>query len=231
MFNAGTLYAALDQPDAAFAWLVRARESGFDTTQVGIDPDAAVLEDDPRWAWLFPTAAAYDDPFVEDYRIVQEWRGEAEGGAFGWIARNIGDVDGDGTPDVTTSAPNLGRQAGRVYVYSSATGELLWTRDGEAGDRLGLGIEAAGDVDADGIPDVVAGAPGAGEAYVLSGVDGATLLTFREEGERDVFGRKVSDVGDVDGDGVVDFLLTSAWSAVNGTRSGRMFIVAGKLER
>lgn len=34
-------------------------------------------------------------------------------------------------------------------------------------------------------------------------------------------------VGDVDGDGVIDFLVTSAWSAINGGRSGRMFIISG----
>jgi hypothetical protein len=33
---------------------------------------------------------------------------------------------------------------------------------------------------------------------------------------------------DVDGDGAIDFLLTSAWSAINGTRSGRMYVVSGR---
>ena len=37
----------------------------------------------------------------------------------------------------------------------------------------------------------------------------------------------LADAGDVGGDGRLDFLLTSAWSAINGGRSGRMFIVAG----
>jgi len=35
-------------------------------------------------------------------------------------------------------------------------------------------------------------------------------------------------MGDIDGDGTIDFLLTSAWSAINGSRSGRMYILAGK---
>lgn len=228
MFDAGTLYAALGDPDAAFAWLVRARESGFDTTRVGIDPDAAPLEEDPRWAWLFPTGEEFADPFVEDYRILEEWRGEAKNGSFGWIARNVGDVDGDGIADVTTSAPDLSERAGRVYVYSSGTGELLWTRDGEPGDRLGIGIEAAGDVDADGVPDVIAGAPGAGEAHVFSGVDGTTLLTFREEGEGDVFGRKVGDVGDVDGDGHDDVLVGAPGHDEAGEDAGAAYVYSGR---
>jgi hypothetical protein len=33
-------------------------------------------------------------------------------------------------------------------------------------------------------------------------------------------------IGDVDGDGDVDFLLTAAWSGVHGNHSGRIFIVS-----
>src|SRR5450432_1649343 len=50
-----------------------------------------------------------------------EWRGEAANDQFGWIARNIGDVDGDGIADVVTSAPTHGAggsNAGKIYVYS-----------------------------------------------------------------------------------------------------------------
>jgi len=32
----------------------------------------------------------------------------------------------------------------------------------------------------------------------------------------------------VDGDGVVDLLVTSSWSNVNGFRSGRMFVISGR---
>jgi len=38
-------------------------------------------------------------------------------------------------------------------------------------------------------------------------------------------------VGDVDGDGVTDYLVTSAWSGVNGLRSGRTFIVSGAVPK
>jgi hypothetical protein len=34
-------------------------------------------------------------------------------------------------------------------------------------------------------------------------------------------------MGDVDGDGHIDWLVTSAWSAVTGSRSGRMYIISG----
>jgi hypothetical protein len=37
-------------------------------------------------------------------------------------------------------------------------------------------------------------------------------------------------MGDVDGDGAGDLLVTSAWSFVNGPRSGRVYVVAGRRE-
>lgn len=36
------------------------------------------------------------------------------------------------------------------------------------------------------------------------------------------------NLGDVDGDGAIDFLITSAWSGVNGFQSGRVFVIAGE---
>jgi hypothetical protein len=33
-------------------------------------------------------------------------------------------------------------------------------------------------------------------------------------------------MGDVDGDGAIDFLITSAWSGIRGFHSGRMFIIS-----
>ncbi len=232
MYNAACSYARLGKNDEAFALLGRVRDTNhFDLTQITFDPDLESIKDDPRVATLMPGPGDFDRPFVEPSRIVQEWRGEGAGGAFGWIARNIGDVDGDGADDVTTSAPNLnvdGEWAGRVYVYSGRTGRKLWTRSGEPGDRLGLGIEAAGDTNADGIPDVVAGAPGAGKAYVYSGRDGKILLTLEEKQEGELFGRTVSDVGDVDRDGHADVLVGAPGNDEAGEDAGRAAVYSGK---
>jgi hypothetical protein len=38
-------------------------------------------------------------------------------------------------------------------------------------------------------------------------------------------------MGDVDGDGTVDFLITSAWSAVKRYHSGRVFIISSGVHR
>jgi len=208
--------AGRGQLTEAFEMLLEVKtHNTVDLTALAAQPRAARITGHERYAELLPSVEEYEHPFAEDVRILREWRAEAPGGAFGWIARNIGDVDGDGIADFVTSAPNLESNRGRVYVYSSGSGERLWSADGSAaGDRLGVGIEAAGDVNADGIPDVVAGAPGAGRAFVYSGRDGAPLLTL--SGAVDMaFGQHVSDAGDVNGDGHADVVVSAPGSPSN----------------
>jgi hypothetical protein len=229
MYDTGATYALKGEPDNAFAWLERLHETArFNLTGIGIDPDLASLKDDPRFGELFPTPAEFAAPFVEPASIIHEWAGDVDNAWFGWIARNIGDVDGDGVNDVTTSAPAREGFAGRVDVYSGSSGKLVWSVTGEAGDQLGMGIEAAGDTNADGVPDVVAGAPGAGRAYVYSGTDGAVLLTFEAAHDHESFGGKVSDVGDVDDDGHADVLVGAPGNNKNGDNAGRVIIFSGK---
>jgi len=89
----------------------------------------------------------FEPPFVEPLKIIREWRGEASNDQFGWIARNIGDVDGDGVNDIVTSAPSHGEKesnAGRIYVYSVGYNRLLWTADGRPGDQLGYRCRSRG---------------------------------------------------------------------------------------
>jgi hypothetical protein len=232
LYNAGLMYALMGQRDSAFSYLLRAKATNrIDLTQIGGDTDATSLRGDARWAQLFPSAEEFAHPFIEPVTIIREWRGEAAGDQFGWIARNTGDIDGDGINDVTTSAPTSnagGTNSGRVNVYSTGTGRLLWARNGSAGEQLGLGIEAAGDVNDDGIPDVVAGAPGGGKAYVLSGKDGSTLLTLTAEDKGDGFGRHVADLGDVNGDHYADILIGAPTNDAGGTDAGRAYVFSGK---
>lgn len=180
LYNIAAVHALKSDTTQAFDWLSKAKRTGkIDMTQIETDPDFVSVRKDVRYKTLLPTAKDFERPFVEPVTILREWDGEATNDQFGWIARNIGDVDGDGVPDVVTSAPSKNNDAGRVYVYSTKNGRLLWQVDGSAGDELGLGVEGAGDTNGDGIPDVIASAPGRGAAYIYSGKDGRLLQTFR----------------------------------------------------
>ncbi len=228
----GAAFALKQDAEQAFEWLGKAKASRkLDMSPVEQDADLAALRTDPRFRALLPVPADFADPFVETVKVIREWDGEAANDQFGWIARVIGDVDRDGVPDIVTSAPTKdigGAAAGRVYVYSTRSRALLWSVDGHPGDQLGSGVEAAGDANHDGVPDVVASAPGAGKAYIYSGRDGRLLHTFSAEKQSDNFGQHVSGVGDLNGDGYADVIVGAPGNAAAGEGAGRAYVYSGK---
>jgi len=232
LYNTGVSYALEGNRDAAFEWLGKAKATKkLDMTQIEVDADLANLKSDPRFAALLPKPADFAHPFVEQVKVIHEWVGENPGDQFGWIARSLGDADGDGVADFVTSAPSwagTGKDAGRVYVYSGKTGKLLWQVDGAAADELGTGVELAGDTNKDGVPDVVAGAPGGGKAFIYSGKDGHVLQTLTAEAKTDTFGRHVTFAGDVDHDGYDDVLIGAPTNAAGGKDAGRAYLYSGK---
>jgi len=232
LFQLGVIAAAQKNKQDALVWLTKAKATHkIDMTQIEVTPELAAYKGDPQFAALLPTRKDFDDPFVEPVTILHEWDGEAANDQFGWIARNIGDVDGDGVPDFVTSAPTSqksGENAGRVYVYSTKSGKLLWSADGHAGDQLGTGLEAAGDTDKDGIPDVIASAPGGGYAIIYSGRDGHVLRTLKAENRDDDFGRHVAGIGDINGDGYADVLVGAPQNSTAGKQAGRAYVYSGK---
>jgi hypothetical protein len=229
LYRIGLVYGGKGALDSAFTYLQQAKQTGkVNLADIDIDPNAEPLRKDPRYIELKPSAAEFAKPFAEPFRIIGEWHGSQVNEQFGWIARDIGDVDGDKVHDFVTSGPGYatdGHGAGAVYVYSSKSRQLLWKKAGRRGDGLGQGIEAAGDVNRDGIPDVIASSPGIGQAYLYSGRDGTLLRTLGGEDPNDAFGAHVDGVGDVDHDGYADVIV----GAPGHDRStGRAYVFSGK---
>jgi hypothetical protein len=152
-------------------------------------------------------------------RVLYTATGDASGDNLGYAIAACGDVDGDGCDDLVVGAPwddDLGADAGTARILGRGGRVLLTLRGANAGEHFGTAVAGVGDVDRDGWPDVLVGAPHAsprgansGQARVCSGRDGRVLHALDGDAAGDECGYAVGAAGDVDGDGHADFIVGS----------------------
>src|SRR5206468_1524980 len=114
-----------------------------------------------------------------------------------------------------------------------------WTAEGDnAGARFGQCVASAGDVNGDGIGDVVIGAPlynnyqGAAFLYLgsLAGLANVSAWTSLSSQSFANYGTSVATAGDVNGDGYGDVVVgADTWDAANGSlvNAGAAFVYLG----
>ena len=181
--------------------------------------------------------------------------GLASNDNLGISVSGAGDINGDGVKDFIVGAQNASpgglTYAGSAYVvFGKSSGWSstfdLTTLNGANGfvvnglavnDQLGSSISGAGDINGDGVQDLVIGAQGISTAYILFGkasgwpasFDLTTLIGTNGFKVNGLAGCSVSGIGDINGDGVQDFVLGAASASPGGqTDSGSAYVVYGQ---
>jgi hypothetical protein len=183
--------------------------------------------------------------------------GENSEDGLGWDGCGVGDINGDGFDDIAiTSGGNDegGYNAGQLYlIFGKATG---WVPDtnisnssasfiGEvAYGMLGWAVSDAGDVNADGFDDLMVSSVvngekylGGGQVYLIFGkATGWSMdrniteanASFLGEGTDDYLGWSLASVGDVNGDGFDDILISAAANDDSFWQGGQVYLIFGK---
>ena len=169
-----------------------------------------------------------------------------EGAQFGTSLATAGDVDGDGYSDVIVGAPyydgGLAEEGGAFVYYGYRDGLSpvadWYNTGGQAGAHYGWSAATAGDVNGDGLADVIVGAPGytntqaeEGGIWIYHGAAAGLSDGAARHKESNVanaeFGSSVATAGDVNGDGYADIIVGAPDYSASHVAEGRVYVWHG----
>lgn len=237
----GAWRAEFDESPTGAAYIV------FGSPSLPDGESIALAELDGSTGFVLPGVDAYDN--------------------MGISVAGVGDLNDDGIDDFVVGAPRSilgddGRTGGAYVVFGSkelgASGSMdPESLDGSNGfvftglvdnDFVGRSVSGAGDLNDDGIADLVIGGhwvdsngPFSGAAYVVFGaaavgadgvvspadLDGTTGFVIQGASSNDQLGFSVAAAGDVNADGIDDLIIGADQADHNGVSSGAIYVLFG----
>jgi len=235
--------AAGDQLGRSLARLGDLNSDGRDDLLIG----ASVADDGRGTAYLLHGPLSAGDTLQS---AAAQITGTDAEDYLGRAAAGLGDVDGDGARDFAIGAwgsDTSDADAGAVYVFSGPVTGSLTAADADgvllgasSGDYAGWSLDGAGDVDGDGLQDIVIGAynamSGAGASYLVRGpISGSQSLSDAHailigEREEEYAGWSVAGAGDTNGDELGDLLIGAPrLSSIDQTWAGATWLAYGPI--
>ena len=153
--------------------------------------------------------------------VANSWIGPTHQNGFGishstWL---VPDSDGDGHNDVLFGSGQALMGAGAIQLRSGNSGLVLMEALGNPLAEFGKDYCLLDDHDSDGAPDFLISAPGEvfpggrGAVYVISSMTGQIITRVDGEPGDSRFGSFLASIGDVSGDGIIDYVVGIANSA------------------
>ncbi len=159
------------------------------------------------------------------------------------VTSGLKDLSGNGALAFSATFDTAGAVTSSISTTAIGTQAAGSTVGGQnANDGSGSSVASVGDVNGDGLGDILIGVPNldsgpnvdAGGAILMMGrfdlqsnLFTISLLGYRGEAAFNLTGKAVARAGDLNGDGKADFLVSAPNASPNGPQSGKVYLIFG----